>query len=114
MTPIEAAMRAQWQTLKKSYPCLSRLDELKPSDIEAEKIALQAAITAHESAQWHDLVKNPQDLPEDFGSVIAEGLYNGRYIKAEAFRSNNQWVRKGGDEFTSVTAWRELPTREGK
>ena len=95
--------------------CISRLDGIiagkgmLPDIADCRNIICHLK-RAHEAVQWHDLEKEPGDLPEiDKWVIIAF-----RQTSNVASWNGCNWVYASGIIARGVTAWRELPTREGK
>ena len=64
--------------------------------------------------EWHDLRKNPKDLPEKMGlgSVEVYVAYEGGVTDFACYRFDKKcWERsEDEEEAVNVIAWREIPT----
>lgn len=75
----------------------------------------KAIVEHHEKFRWHDLQKNPDDLPSEFKDVLVDldGCFAVWAIIY--YYSTYCWQDESGilRNFDEVIAWRELEGREG-
>ena len=72
------------------------------SEEEVEKAYIAGA--KENGIQWHDLRKNPNDLPEDTYDVLDQAGYKVHYNFFQ-----NVWVNEKDKIDTQVIAWCEIP-----
>ena len=63
--------------------------------------------------EWHDLRKDPNDLPEERKDVLV--LYTSKEVEVKHLEWNKEWWGNGTYcSFEGVIAWCETPKFEGK
>lgn len=79
------------------------------SPFEASKEGFLAGLKAARQEMWHDLRKNPNDLPEVYMSVVNQNGVNVMYDNTKKV-----WRYDDADEYICDTpiAWCEIPTFE--
>lgn len=61
---------------------------------------------------WHDLVANPNDLPNDGEFILASNLCTTEYVKFRKEKDGNHW-RQDYFELCDVVYWKEIiPPKE--
>ncbi len=90
-------------------------DIFEKEKVECElKQAFLAGLKA--KTQWHDLRKNPDDLPEDCSTVLAIDNLDDKEISMYEFICSNQWEwlprRIAVLSNEQIIAWCEIPTFE--
>ena len=98
----------KWSTLTGGLESKALVDEHNFTQALAEY--KKHVIEEYEKSQWHDLVKNPEDLPlpvKEIRSVLIKGKTSGEvaaiYLVPEM---GKEWFVK------TFIAWRELPKWE--
>lgn len=77
--------------------------------------ALNVAIETLKKYRWHDLRKNPNNLPEDNKQVlvsIKDGCIHRTWHDSHGWRNRNSKIRYYSDK--SVLAWREIEEFESE
>ncbi len=66
---------------------------------------------AGSTSHWHDLRKNPNDLPKDGASVLANNILTTECVKFKKEENGNCW-RHDYFELCNVVYWKELKLPE--
>lgn len=66
-----------------------------------------AGLKTGRASQWHDLRKNPDDLPEDGAVVLANNILTTECIKFKKEKDGNHW-RHDNFELCDVVYWKEI------
>ena len=87
--------------------CISLVQDYEGNYIYIHERIKQAFLTGLKAGrpQWHDLRKDPNDLPEDTYDVLDQAGYKVHYNFFQ-----NVWVNEKDEIDEHVIAWCEIPT----
>ena len=97
------------EEMAEEYAAKQNLQNVNPSGIVRCKIA-EAFLAGLKAGrpQWHDLLKDPKDLPKnkrnvwcDYGDGYGEGFYD---------KDDGGWWIEGHIYCSTIDAWCEIPT----
>lgn len=92
----------------KDYAMSRKLNLSEPTDITHVIELIEKAYIAGSKGQWHDLRKNPADLPDEPNEKMS---VNETWAYVKFFDNTYGLVDKGAlNNYSGAIAWCELPT----
>lgn len=102
-------------TLKEAYNFANEMNIGSKADYHCLMSMLTDVIVEHDKYRWHDLRKNPDDLPKIGSDIVYLFIYSGeheRRLHSNALPFMFEDDLKSNDEFEYI-AWKYLEPFEG-